>query len=95
MFCENNVVTTKIIKVYPKNKVWSHIKIRCLSKKRAAFVWGHTALFKEKKRLIKRSRQQQGHKMEKQLITGDGNKAWSSLNAMTDREVWTQHCLPT
>ncbi len=56
---------------------------KCLIEKRAAFVEGDMALFKEKQAelsgIIKRSKQQHRHKMEGQCIIGDAKKAWSSL----------------
>lgn len=52
IFCENNVVPTKTVKIYPSNnKVWvSHEMKKCLSEKTAAFVQGNMALFKDKRR---------------------------------------------
>ena len=89
-FCEDNVVQTKEVKIYPNNKPWVTKDLKqCLNEKKAAFLSGDRQkvkeLDKEFKRKARIAKREYKDKVEDKFVTGNASEAWRGLNTMMGR----------
>ena len=90
-FCEDRVITTKTIRVFPNNKPWLTKELKTdLVKKKQAFIAGNFSevkeMNKEFKRKAKLAKIEFKDKVERRLKYGSVREAWKGLNRMMGRK---------
>lgn len=86
-YCEDIVIPTKVVKVYPNNKPWVSKQLKTLlNKKKQAFKNNsitelHT-IQKDIKREIRRAKLEYKHKVELKLSNNSLGSAWDSVKKM-------------
>ena len=86
-FCEETVIKTKSVHVYPNNKAWvtKDLKVH-LNQKKLVFLKGKKEECKEKEKEFRKNaraaRLRYKNKAEEKFRTGNAREAWSGLRVM-------------
>ena len=86
-FCEETVIKTKSVHVYPNNKPWvtKDLKVH-LNQKKLSVMKGKKEEYKEKEKEFwknaRAARLRYKNKVEEKLRTGNAREAWSGLRVM-------------
>ena len=97
-FCEETVIKTKSVHVYPNNKPWvtKDLKVH-LNQKKLSVMKGKKEEYKEKEKEFwknaRAARLRYKNKVEEMFRTGNAREAWSGLRAMMGKQQ-TKHSLP-
>ena len=97
-FCEETVIKTKSVHVYPNNKPWvtKDLKVH-LNQKKLAFLKGKKEEYKEKEKEFRKNaraaRLRYKNKVEEKFRTGNAREAWRGLRAMMGKQQ-SKHSLP-
>ena len=86
-FCEQSVIKTKTVRIYPNNKPWVSKDLKkCLNEKKFAFLQGKTEEYREKEKDFRRqsvaAKLKFKDKVENNFRTGNAKDAWNGLKAM-------------
>ena len=92
LFCQENVIPKKVIKVYSNSKPWVSSELKKIfSEKKRAFLAGDKQKEKELEKEFrwknKKSCREYRDKVQAKLTEGNGRGAWDGLNTMMGRKV--------
>lgn len=92
LFCENNLIEQKIIKIYPNNKPWitKNLKEKLVQKRK--YLASHDRLQlkilqKELNEEIKVCKENYKNKLEQHFTKNNAREAWKGLNTITGKGV--------
>ncbi len=86
-FCEDYVLETKTVKIFPNNKSWVSKQLKtCLNERKVAFCSGNLELMQEKRRQLRgntfKAKIEYKNKIESKYFSGNIKQAWEGLNTL-------------